>query len=61
MKCAQCGNEITGKARREDGEVFCSLECSYAFAGLDTDEEEGYFEEEPVSGLTVDEEGEFQG
>jgi hypothetical protein len=56
MICAQCGCEITGKARREDGKIFCSLECSYIFSGLDTDEEEGYFEEEPVSGLVLDEE-----
>jgi len=41
MICAQCGCEITGKARREDGQIFCSLECSYIYAGLDTDEEEG--------------------
>jgi len=58
MICAQCGCEITGKARREDGQIFCSLECSYIYAGLDTDEEEGYFEEEPVSGLVLDEEDE---
>lgn len=60
MNCAQCNTEITGKAHREDGKIFCSLECAYAFAGLDTDEEEGYFEEEPVSGLIVDEEGEYK-
>ncbi|MBU8934418.1 MAG: hypothetical protein KOO62_10475 [candidate division Zixibacteria bacterium] len=48
MQCTQCGCEIDGRGRREGGQVFCSLECSYAAEGLDTDEEEGYFEEEPV-------------
>ena len=58
MLCANCGSEITGKARREDGQIFCSLECAYSFAGLDTDEEEGYYEEEPVSGLIEEDEEE---
>ena len=55
MQCAHCGCEIDGRGRREGGQVFCSLECSYASEGLDTDEEDGYFEEEPVDLLAEEE------
>jgi len=40
----------------EGGLVFCSLECSYAASGLKTDEEDGYYEEEPVDGMYEEDE-----
>ncbi len=55
MQCAQCGDEINGKPVRQDGDIFCSLECAYIAAGLDPEEEEGYYEEDPVEGAFTDE------
>ncbi|MEA2031233.1 MAG: hypothetical protein U9N55_06530 [candidate division Zixibacteria bacterium] len=55
MRCAQCGCEIKGRGHWDGDKVFCSLECSYAAAGLETDEEDEYFDEEPVDGFSEDE------
>ena len=57
MLCAQCGEEIKGKPVKQDGEIYCSLECAYIAAGLDPEEDEDYFEEDPVEG-TFDEDDE---
>ena len=51
MRCAECGDEITGKPYRQGNLLYCSLECANAAAGLDISEEDGYYEEEPVDGL----------
>ncbi len=57
MLCAQCGEEIKGKPVKQDGEIYCSLECAYIAAGLDPEEDEDYFEEDPVEG-TIDDDDE---
>ncbi|RKX26098.1 MAG: hypothetical protein DRP45_04400 [Candidatus Zixiibacteriota bacterium] len=46
--CAQCGDKISGKPLMQDGETYCSLECANLASGIETEEEEGYFEEEAV-------------
>ncbi len=28
MRCAYCGEEFTGKAIRQDGEIYCSRSCA---------------------------------
>ena len=50
MRCAECGDEIKGKPVKQDGELYCSLECAYLAAGFDPDDEDDYFEEDPVEG-----------
>jgi len=56
MRCAECGDEITGKQYWQGGLVYCSLECADTAAGLNTGEDDDYFEEEPVMGLFEEEE-----
>ena len=51
MRCAQCGEEFHGKAVKQDGEIYCSLECAYIAAGLDPEEEDDYYDEDPVEGM----------
>ncbi|MBD3258555.1 hypothetical protein GF377_08990 [candidate division GN15 bacterium] len=48
MFCAFCGEEIVGKPVKQSGELYCSLECANRASGIDEEEEEGYFEEDPV-------------
>ena len=45
MFCANCSEKILGAAVRQSGEQFCSVECASLAAGLDPEEENGYFEE----------------
>jgi len=56
MHCAECGDEIKGKPVKQDGEMYCSLECAYLAAGDDPDAEDDYYEEEPVHGSFEEEE-----
>jgi len=52
MRCAECGEKIDGKPYRQSGIVYCSLECANVAAGIDVNEEEDdYFEEEPIDAL----------
>lgn len=56
MRCAQCGDEIRSKPVKQDGEIYCSLECAYIAAGIDPEEEEGYYDEDPIEKAFEDEE-----
>jgi len=56
MFCAYCSEEFTGKPIIQGGEYFCSLECANLASGLDSDDIEGYYEEEPIQGFFLDEE-----
>ena len=47
MLCSFCGEEIVGKPVKQGGEIYCSLECANQASGID-EEDEGYFEEDPV-------------
>lgn len=48
MLCAFCGEEIISKPVKQGGEIFCSLECANRASGIEEEEDEGYFEEDPV-------------
>ena len=56
MYCAQCSEKIQGRPVRQGADIFCSMECANQAAGLETEEEEGYYEEEPIVGLYEEEE-----
>jgi len=43
MRCAYCGDDITGKPIRQDGEVYCSRGCAdQALAEEEFDELDEY-------------------
>jgi hypothetical protein len=46
MFCANCSEKILGDAVMQAGEYYCSSECANLAAGLDPEEEDGYFEED---------------
>ena len=46
MFCANCSEKILGDAVMQGGEYFCSGECANLAAGVDPEEEDGYFEED---------------
>ena len=50
MRCANCGDEINGRAIKQNEEFFCSLECANVVAGIAPEEVLEYYDEEaPVS------------
>ena len=51
MHCAYCSEKITGKVVKHSGGLFCSLECANRAAGVDTEEENEYYEETPLDYL----------
>ena len=55
MHCAYCNEKIIGRAIKQGGELFCSLECANLAAGIDP-EEEGYFEEDNFEAYYEEEE-----
>lgn len=55
MRCGHCGEEFMGKPVKQDGEMFCSLECAYRAAGLEPEEEDDYYDEDPVEGAFEEE------
>lgn len=54
MNCAHCGERIEGKAVKQSGDFFCSLECAYRAAGLNPEEDEEYFDEDNFEGYNDD-------
>ena len=54
MFCAHCREEITGKPIMQSGEKYCSLECANLASGIDPEEAEEYYEEEPVENHNQD-------
>jgi hypothetical protein len=51
MFCAYCNEKIIGKPIMQGGERHCSLECANLASGIDSEEAEEYFEEEPIQDL----------
>ena len=47
MRCAECGDKITGKPIRKGTRVFCSIDCAESAAEdrFDEDEVQGFDEE----------------
>jgi len=54
MFCAHCSEKITGKPIMQSGEKYCSLECANLASGIDPEETEEYYEEEPIAELYQD-------
>jgi len=57
MNCVFCGEEITGRPIRQDGQVFCSIDCldTAAEVGFDGDDEDEYeMDEIEDDGLDLD-------
>lgn len=46
MFCAFCNEKILGEAIKQSGEYFCSQQCASLAAGIDPEEDNGYFEED---------------
>ncbi len=40
MDCAFCGEEFTGNPVRQDGQIFCSVECAEMAAEVGIDDED---------------------
>lgn len=58
MRCAYCGDEFTGKAIRQDGEIYCSRSCAdQAIAEEEFDDYEVYEEDDDDYRDVVYEEG----
>jgi hypothetical protein len=57
MICFYCGEEFTGRAVKEGGQIFCSIACADAAADAGGEEEdEGYYEEDTLEYNSLDEE-----
>ena len=54
MFCAHCNEKITGKPIIQSGEKYCSLECANLASGIDPEETEEYYEEEPIENIYED-------
>lgn len=55
MLCAKCGEEIKGRPVKEGSEFFCSLECANQASGLESDEQDGYYDEGDLEGMYAEE------
>lgn len=56
MLCARCGEVIQGKPVKEGYEFYCSLECANQTSGLESDEQDGYYDEADLEGMYAEEE-----
>ena len=56
LHCANCSEKILGKPVRQGGDIFCSLECANMAAGIDPEENDGYFEEDSLEDFYAEEE-----
>ena len=55
MLCARCGETIRGRPVKEGNEFFCSLECANRLSGLESDEQDGYYDEGALEGMCAEE------
>jgi hypothetical protein len=55
MLCARCGEMIQGRPVKEGNEFFCSLECANQSSGLESDEQDGYYDEADLEGMYEEE------
>ncbi len=55
MLCAICREVIQGRPVKEGNEFFCSLECANRSSGLETDEQDGYYDEGDLEGMHTEE------
>ena len=56
MNCAYCGEEFNGRPKRQGDQIYCSIGCADLAAGIDVDEESGYYEEDPLDLNATDDE-----
>jgi len=56
MHCAFCSEEIVSMPVKQEGEMFCSLECANMASGIESEEPEGYYEEDEIEGLLEEDE-----
>jgi hypothetical protein len=56
MYCAFCSEKIIGMPVKQEGDMFCSLECANSASGIHSEEPEGYYEEEEIEGLVEEDE-----
>jgi len=54
MDCVFCGNEITGRPIRQDGQVYCSIDCADTAAEVGADIDEYGMEEVRDDNLDID-------
>jgi len=67
MVCDYCGEEFTGRAVRQGGQSFCSIECADLAAevdlddldadvddGMDDSDDAGYYEEDELDLNPID-------
>ena len=54
MNCVFCGDEITGRPIRREGQVYCSLDCVYTAAEVSSDEDEYRMEDIHDDSLDMD-------
>ncbi len=54
MDCVFCGNEIAGRPIRQDGHVYCSIDCADTASEVGIDEDEYGMEEYQDDNLDMD-------
>ncbi len=54
MDCVFCADEITGRPIRQDGQVYCSIDCVDTATEVGIDEDEYGMEEVQVDSLDMD-------
>jgi hypothetical protein len=54
MNCVFCGEEIIGRPIRQDGQVYCSIDCLDTATEVGIDQDDYEMEEVPDDGLDLD-------
>jgi len=56
MHCANCSEKILGRPVRQSSDLFCSIECANRAAGIEPEDDDGYYEEDSLEDFFVEEE-----